>query len=220
MFDARGSVVFPLLAFATGLAMAAGNLVLLATLASPEALSLDLLVAAISARPGAAAFLGLFPLVAGGLFAAAGGALRTSIDEPAGAESGTSAPDAVTRGALRMLAILQQEGRLIDFLEEDIDIYSDEQVGAAARTVHTGCRRALRERLKLEHVLKEADGSEVEVPRGFHPSEIRLTGNVQGKPPFRGTLQHGGWRVVNHRLPEMYAGSEPTLLAPAEVEVQ
>ena len=41
------------------------------------------------------------------------------------------------------LAILQEQGRLVDFLMDDIKGYSDAQVGAAARVLHEGCRAVL-----------------------------------------------------------------------------
>src|SRR5437867_4767902 len=54
--------------------------------------------------------------------------------EPAAAPAPPSPPakaEPDDGAALRLLATLQQEGRLVDFLEEDIGPYSDEQIGAA-----------------------------------------------------------------------------------------
>jgi hypothetical protein len=128
-------------------------------------------------------------------------------------------PPPTPAAALRLLAALQQEGRFIDFIEEEIDGYSDAQIGAAVRTIHAGCRKALHDRMKIERLRSEADGSAVEVPAGFNPAAVRLTGNVHGEPPFRGTLQHGGWRAAAVSL-----AAEPdpdtAILAPAEVEVE
>src|SRR4029077_6144348 len=86
---------------------------------------------------------------------------------------------------LRLLALLQREGRLVDFLLEDIQAYPDAQIGAAVRDIHRQCRRLLNEHLVLEPVLPQAEGATVEVPPGFDPSAIQLTGNVTGQPPFR-----------------------------------
>jgi hypothetical protein len=121
-------------------------------------------------------------------------------------------------GALRLLAVLQEEGRLVDFLEEDLGAYGDEQVGAAARGIHAGCRKALRERVTLEPVLGGAEGAEVVVEEGFDPATIRLTGNVSGTPPFRGVLRHAGWRVRAATLGPR-PGHDPHVIAPAEVEI-
>jgi len=121
--------------------------------------------------------------------------------------------------ALRLLALLQQEGRFIDFIAEDIDGYSDEQVGTAVRSIHAGCRKALRERVELQRILPDDEGSTVVVDQSFDPAAVRLTGNVAGEPPFRGTLQHGGWRASKVVLPESPGGLDPAIIAPAEVEI-
>jgi Domain of unknown function (DUF2760) len=122
-------------------------------------------------------------------------------------------------GTLHLIALLQREGRLLDFCEEEIGKYSDAEVGAAARTVHDGCRKVLRDVLPLEPVRVEPEGAQVQVPTGFDPGAVRLTGNVVGHPPFTGTLRHHGWKVRDVRLPAPPAGQDATLLAPAEVEL-
>lgn len=124
------------------------------------------------------------------------------------------------RGAVQMLAILQRQGRLIDFLREDLQMYDDAQIGAAVRTIHQGCRQALDEHIKVEPIFNEAEGSTVSVASGFDPHAIRLTGNVVGQPPFRGELRHRGWRVVNIDLPQAADGqAQQQIVAAAEVEV-
>jgi Domain of unknown function (DUF2760) len=118
---------------------------------------------------------------------------------------------------LRLLALLQREGRLLDFLLEDIQGYADAQVGAAVRDIHRNCRKAIEEHLTLERILPGEEGSEVTIPVGFNPAMIQLTGNVTGQPPFRGTLQHHGWRVKEVKLPEVAPGKDEYVVAPAEV---
>lgn len=120
---------------------------------------------------------------------------------------------------LRMLALLQREGRLVDFLLEDIDTYNNEQVGAAVRDIHRQCRHAVQEHLVLEPVLSHAEGDNVEVADGFDPSAIQLTGNVTGQPPFRGVLRHHGWRVKDMKLAPPAEGQDELVLQPAEVEL-
>jgi hypothetical protein len=127
--------------------------------------------------------------------------------------------EAGPEAALQLLALLQREGRFVDFLEEDVTSFSDAQIGAAARVVHDGCRKALREHLPVEPVRTEEEGSKVVLEKGFDPSKVRLTGNVTGEPPFRGTLAHRGWKVKEVRLPKMTEGHDATIVAPAEVEV-
>ena len=120
---------------------------------------------------------------------------------------------------LRLLALLQREGRLLDFLLEEIQAYPDAQIGAAVRDIHRQCQHALQEHLVLEPVLSDSEGATVEVRPGFDPSAIRLTGNVTGEPPFRGTLQHHGWRVKELKLAAPPEGQDEFVLQPAEVEL-
>ena len=121
--------------------------------------------------------------------------------------------------ALQMLGLLQQEGRLLDFIEEDIAAFSDADIGAAARLVHEGCHKALRQYLTIEPVRGEGEGSRITLESGFDASAIRLTGNVVGQPPFTGTLAHRGWRATEAKLPKLAEGHDVKVLAPAEVEL-
>ena len=119
-----------------------------------------------------------------------------------------------------MLAILQREGRLIDFLQEDLNQYEDAQIGAAVRNVHAGCKSAVDEHVELAPIFGEAEGSRVEVQRGFDAYSVRLSGAVSGEPPFHGTLRHRGWRVEKITLPKQTpAQAVAKVVAPAEVEV-
>jgi hypothetical protein len=157
------------------------------------------------------------PLVAGLLLALL--ALRRAGRRVAPVETVTEVtpPPPSPVAALRLLGLLQQEARLVDFVEEDIDSYSNEQVGAAVRSIHSGCRKVLHEHLQLQRVFAAEDGSDTVIDKGFDPAAVRLTGNVTGEPPFRGTLQHGGWRATEVSLPETTI--DPSIIAPAEVEI-
>ncbi len=124
-----------------------------------------------------------------------------------------------TDSALQLLGLLQQDGRLVDFLQEDVSAYSDADIGGAARVVHEGCRKTLLEHLSIEPVRQEDEGVRITLAEGFNASEVRLTGNVVGKPPFSGTLMHRGWRVSQVKLPKLAEGHEVQVLAPAEVEL-
>ena len=121
--------------------------------------------------------------------------------------------------ALQLLGLLQQEGRFVDFIEEDVTAFSDAQVGAAVRVVHEGCRKALREHLAIEAIRPEQERSRVSLEAGFDASAIRLTGNLVGQPPFSGTLVHRGWRVTEVKLPKLAKGHNLKVLAQAEVEL-
>jgi hypothetical protein len=120
---------------------------------------------------------------------------------------------------LRLLTLLQREGRLVDFLQEDIEALPDEQIGAAVREVHRKCRHVLHEHLVLAPVMSQPEGERVEVPSGFDPSSVQLTGNVTGQPPFRGTLQHPGWRVREIKITPPAREVDEFVLQPAEVEI-
>lgn len=120
--------------------------------------------------------------------------------------------------ALQLLALFQRKGRLVDFLQEDLSLYDDAQIGAAVRGVHEGCKSVLSEHVRLRPVLDSEEGSPVTVPEGFDPAEIQLTGDVRGRPPFRGTLRHRGWRIERIDLP-LKTSADSAVLAPAEVEI-
>ena len=122
--------------------------------------------------------------------------------------------------AVALLAALQREGRLIDFLKESLAGYDDAQIGAAARDVHRECAAALDRLFGLEPVVAEEEGAEIEVPAGYDAGRFRLTGNVTGQSPFRGRLVHHGWRATRCELPTGPAGRTPrSIVAPAEVEL-
>jgi len=131
-------------------------------------------------------------------------------------------PEPVKRSgeALRLLILLQREGRLLDFLLEDIQGAADEQIGAGVRELHRQAQGIIKEHLDLQPVLPNSEGDTVTVPAGFDPSAIRLTGNVTGQPPFQGILKHHGWRVKDFRLAAPPKGSDEFVIAPAEVEIQ
>ncbi len=140
-------------------------------------------------------------------------------------EGGTapaSAPAApqVEPAAVQVLALLQREGRLVDFLQEGLEGASDAQVGAVVRTtVYEGCRRAMQEYLELAPILEGHEDEKVTIEAGFDPSAIRLVGRVEGPPPFQGVLRHPGWRLKGARLPQAPEGADGTVVTPAEVEI-
>lgn len=127
----------------------------------------------------------------------------------------TAGPEA----ALQLLGLLQREGRFVDFLEEDLSGASDADIGAAARVVHEGCKKAVDEHFTIEPVHASDEGDTVKVEEGFDAHEIRLTGNVVGEPPYSGQLTHRGWKCDDVRLPKMSEKHDPRVIAPAEVEL-
>jgi hypothetical protein len=118
-----------------------------------------------------------------------------------------------------VLALLQREARFVDFLMEDVEAYTDGQIGAAARGVHRGCRKALKDYIEVTPLRSEKEGDRLTVEPGFDPSAIRLTGNLSGDPPFHGVLRHHGWKLVRANLPAPTPTQDASIVMPAEVEV-
>jgi hypothetical protein len=123
---------------------------------------------------------------------------------------------------VQFLSMLQEKGRLVDFLMDDINAYSDAQVGAAARVVHAGCKGVLQDHFSITPVRTEAEGSTVQVPPGYLVDEYRLVGRIAGAAPFSGVLVHRGWKTDMVKLPQLLRGAAGRLpaIAPAEVEVK
>lgn len=123
--------------------------------------------------------------------------------------------------AITLLATLQREARLVDFLKEDLSAYSDEQVGAAVREIHRESRSVLDRLFEIRPILGEEEGAIVEVAAGFDAARYRMTGKLVGNAPFRGTLRHHGWEVRKCELPEFIgSASAAKTITPAEVEIQ
>ena len=138
----------------------------------------------------------------------------TAAEQPAPAE------DSGDR-AVQLLALLQRDGRLVDFLSEEIAPYQDAQIGAAVRELHASCRKALEQYVTLEPIYAEEEDRPVTVEAGFDPAAVKLVGNVTGRPPLRGLLRHKGWRVTEVNLPSLPPqGAGRAVVAPAEVEIQ
>jgi hypothetical protein len=121
--------------------------------------------------------------------------------------------------ATQLLALLQRDGRLVDFLMEDLGPYSDAQVGASVRDVHAGCRTVLTRYLSIVPVMDEQEGETVMVDRGADLARVKIVGNIAGHPPYKAILRHRGWDAVRVELPAVSAAGG-TIIAPAEVEVQ
>ena len=134
---------------------------------------------------------------------------------PAPAVVKEATPDA----ALQLLALLQREARLIDFVQEDLSGYTDAEIGGPARLVHEGCAKVLRDYFTITPVRPELEGSRIALPDGFDASAIRLTGNVVGQAPYKGSLSHRGWRATETRLPKLTGSHDVTVLAQAELEL-
>ncbi len=116
--------------------------------------------------------------------------------------------------------LLQEKGRLVDFLMEDITSYQDSEVGAAARVIHQGCRQVLQEYFQVSAISEAQEGTQVTVPVGYSADQYRLVGKLTGEPPFTGTLIHKGWKTGFVKLPRIVAKERLPAIAPAEVELK
>jgi hypothetical protein len=149
--------------------------------------------------------------------AAALGLSRRVVAKPAPAP--TSAAATPSDGALQILAILQRDSRLIDFLMEDVSAYSDDQVGAAVRSLHDQCRDALNRYVQLAPVIDGVEGTFTRLA-SIDPSSVKLLGNVPPQPTAGGVLRHKGWRCVKVDLPALQGKQDMKVIAPAEVEIE
>ncbi len=147
-----------------------------------------------------------------------GAASKPSVAAKAAPPTAPPATARVSDGALQLLAILQRDARLVDFLMEDIAAYADDQVGAAVRELHDQCRDSLRRMIALEPVIDGVEGTFAKAPSA-DPSVVKFIGNVPAKPPSGGTLRHKGWKAVKVDLPAL-GGKDAAVIAPAEIEIE
>lgn len=121
---------------------------------------------------------------------------------------------------LHLLSVLQREGRLVDFLAEDLSAFDDAQIGAAVRNIHENCKKTMDKYIAPKPVLEDQEGNTIAVPPDFDPDAIKLTGNVTGNPPFTGILRHRGWQATKLNIPTFSGKKDTKVIAPAEVEIQ
>jgi hypothetical protein len=155
----------------------------------------------------------------GALSAEALGDLKLARRDQAAPAKPAAASRTPADGALQILAILQRDSRLVDFLMEDIAAYSDDQVGAAVRELHDQCRDSIARHFTLQPVIDGVEGTPARAPSG-DPHAVRFIGNVPATPPSGGTLRHKGWRAAKVDLPSLAAKEDTTIVAPAEIEIE
>jgi len=149
------------------------------------------------------------------------GLVRRGAPKPKSAPAAPAAPAAprASDGALQMLAILQRDSRLIDFIMEDVAAYSDEQVGAAVRGLHDQARESLARYVKLVPVIDGVEGTFTK-PAVTDPAAVKFVGNVPAGKPSGGLLRHKGWRAGKIDLPPLNPKQDSTIVAPAEIEIE
>lgn len=169
------------------------------------------------------AYVAFFRILFDGAFAARVNAVREGMPKLGPAPTSPKEPEPkkarAEDAALVLLGLLQQKGRLVDFLQQDITTFGDADVGTAARLVHEGCRKVLSDHVEIAPVRDEEEGAAIEIGRGFDPASLKLVGDVRGDGPWRGKLSHRGWRATSIKLPEAMSGADVAVLAPAEIEL-
>ncbi len=121
---------------------------------------------------------------------------------------------------LHSLSILQRDGRLLDFFDEDLSLYDDEQIGAAVRSVQEDCKKTVKKYINLKPVVENEEGEKLMVEAGFDIDSIKLIGNVAGDPPFEGVVKHRGWKAGKREIPKLSDIQDSTIIMPAEIEIQ
>ncbi|MGJ8637855.1 MAG: DUF2760 domain-containing protein [Opitutaceae bacterium] len=123
----------------------------------------------------------------------------------------------------QLLGLLQEKGRFLDFVMDDVKNYSDAQIAAAARFVHQGCQDVMKRHFSLEPISEQPENQSITLDADYQRSAFRLTGKIEGSPPFSGVVKHKGWKTTSVTLPKVMgerAQSEGEhVLAAAEVEV-
>lgn len=122
---------------------------------------------------------------------------------------------------LGLLGLLQEKGRFLDFVMDDVAPYTNEQIGSAARVVHGGCAGVIKEYFRIAPVFDGNEGGKTTLPADFDAGRYRLMGKVQGEPPFTGTVIHRGWQAREFKLPERVgpANNPSGVIVPAEIEI-
>jgi len=133
-------------------------------------------------------------------------------------------PDPEQTGeALILLSLLQDKGRFLDYLSEDIAAYNDAQVAAASRVVHQGCSAVIKEYFAIAPTHAGAEGGQITIEKSSDPNRFRLVGKLTREPPYNGVVVHRGWKTTRVSLPRFTRPIDPSgenIITPVEVEVR
>lgn len=130
---------------------------------------------------------------------------------------------ALSQDALTLLSLLQEKGRFLDFLMDDIRVYTDEQVGAAGRIVHQGCSKVLSEFFNISPLHAQEEGAVVKLGHEDLMSAYRILGNHVEQLPLSAKIVHKGWGTdkvcITRRSTAPVELSGKMMISPVEVEV-
>ena len=156
-------------------------------------------------------------------------ATTTKITEPEKMEQPAAATAITTEqscdaAVVQFVARLQEKGRLLDFIMDDIAAYDNESVGAAARIVHQGCCEVLQDSFTIETVFPGEEMESITLADNYDSHSYRLIGKVPEAAPFVGQVLHRGWKTTRVNLPQVVNTAKHievarSIIAPADVEI-
>lgn len=120
---------------------------------------------------------------------------------------------------LRLLSALQETGRFVDFIKEDVSSFNDAQIGAVVRKIHQDCGSVIEDTVAVRPLRDEPEGTKIQILKGYNPAELKLTGKIKGEPPFTGVVVHRGWKAQKRSLPKRTIISDSNVICPAEIEI-
>lgn len=145
------------------------------------------------------------------------------VEQPAAATT-TTVEQSCDAAVVQFVARLQEKGRLLDFIMDDITAYDNESVGAAARIVHQGCCEVMHDSFTIEPVFKGDEMASISLADNYDSHSYRLIGKVPESAPFEGQVLHRGWKTTRVNLPQVINTEDHidvarSIMAPADVEI-
>lgn len=123
---------------------------------------------------------------------------------------------------VNLLSLLQEKGRLLDFLMDEVTFYTDAQIGAAGRVVHQGCSKVIREFFNISPLHDDDEGTLIKLAKEDSLEAYRILGKNAEEAPFEAKILHRGWGTDKVNLPRR--SSPPAhidgkvVISPIEVE--
>ena len=115
----------------------------------------------------------------------------------------------------QLLSTLQREARFLDLVHESLDIYTDAQIGAAARDVLRDTRKSLDKMLEIKPLISSKEGDSIDLPEQLSPVRWKLLGGKAN----RGVVVHACWMATKTEIPKWNGSHEDAVvLAAAEID--
>lgn len=145
-------------------------------------------------------------------------------EEPPASATTITAEQSSEAAVVQFVARLQEKGRFLDFIMDDIAAYDNESVGAAARIVHQGCCEVIHDSFTIETIFGGEELEELTLADNYDSHLFRLVGNVPESAPYEGHVLHRGWKTTRVNLSHVVKSEEQidiarSILAPADVEI-